>query len=1584
MSRPAAVETDRLARIVSRVRERHAGWEDEAIAVLATALFSKDGEPWAEELGDEAAAAVATRSFAFLAAPGQAPRVRTRADDVATVLETVATDRPFIVDTIRNCVRAAGIEVRHVLHPLLTTRREPAAGGELGRLQGLDAAGESGRRESLVLAVLPPLDAERRADLEASVAARLADLVLVTDDYPALVAATEGVVAHLDGYKGGSAAWDDEVQEVQELLRWLIAGGFVFLGYRSVSLEERDDVPTLALDPDSGLGLLRRTERSHYAEPTPVASIPEPIRSRVVGGPLLVLARTTAHAPVHRDVRMEYVGVKKLDRQGRVRGEFRLLGLFTFQAHADEASEIPVLRRRLQQVLQAERVVPDSHEHREILAVFDTLPKADLFAMSVDAIRGEIRAILAAERTRELSLTLRPDPLERGVAATIVMPRDAFSEVVRDRVRDLLATRFGGEVVEDHVVLGEGEHARLHVSLAASRAQVLAIRREDLQCEIAELTRGWNDRLRDRLRSARGDVDGAALADRYAAIFPDAYKAATDPATAADDVAELEALAGGGRTRIALADAAGHPEPYTALKLYLREPLVLSDVMPVLEDLGLRVFAENTVLLPALDGAPAHVETFLVRTEAGDRVDVARDAARLVATVLAVREGRVESDGLHRLVPAAGLAWQEVQVLRAYAAYAAQIGAAPSPRASVEALIRNPSHAALLFAWFGARHDPHADRGRASAAYEAFVRALDDVPSIADDRVLRALGNMVGATVRTSYYAGLAAGRGDTVAFKIDGTRVDHMPKPRPLYEIFVHGPRIEGVHLRAGRIARGGLRWSDRRDDFRTEVLGLMKTQTVKNAVIVPVGAKGGFVVKGPVSPPAVLDAYRTFVGCLLDLTDDVDGDRIARPEGTVCHDEPDPYLVVAADKGTATFSDVANALAEERGFWLGDAFASGGSHGYDHKRMGITARGAWECVALHFRELDGRDVARDPFTVTGIGDMSGDVFGNGLLCSRAARLRAAFDHRHVFLDPDPDPEASYAERTRLFALPHSSWADYRPEALSAGGAVIPRGTKIVRLSAEARAMLGIAAETIDGDQLIQAVLRMPTDLLFNGGIGTYVKSRGESNADVGDGTNATVRVNASELRARVVGEGGNLGFTQRARVEFALAGGRINTDAIDNSAGVDTSDHEVNLKIALQPPVASGAMTTAERNALLQELAEDVAALVLAHNRSQSRAISRDQRRSETRLVHFREMMADLEATGLLDRALEGLPDRDALRARRSIARGLTRPELAVLLAYAKMHATRLLASDALCEDPHLERVLLAYFPARMVARCRDAIRVHRLRREIIATTLTNDVVDLMGAAFFTRTMRESGATAPDVARAFVVADALSDARAIAARAVDAGPTIETRILDLVVAGLDRAVRWILAAYPRLGPLDAMIDRTRPALAEAEAALPAAERARRDARVAALVAEQVPTDLAAACVRLEGLRALLDVAHVAGATNIPPATAAAAYFGAAEIFDFAWLRQALDDVAGEDRWERRAVESLGAELDHVRRELTRQLLAGSGEVAARVVTFRLRRAATLERIRALLADLQSAGTVTLPAIMVLVRELGRLEEAA
>ncbi len=714
-----------------------------------------------------------------------------------------------------------------------------------------------------------------------------------------------------------------------------------------------------------------------------------------------------------------------------------------------------------------------------------------------------------------------------------------------------------------------------------------------------------------------------------------------------------------------------------------------------------------------------------------------------------------------------------------------------------------------------------------------------------------------------------------------------------------------------------------------------------------------------------------------ILDLTDNIAGDHVVHPAGLVCYDEEDPYLVVAADKGTATFSDLANGIAAEYGFWLGDAFASGGSHGYDHKKLGITARGAWECVSLHFREL-GSDISRDVTTVTGIGDMSGDVFGNGMLLSRALRLRAVFDHRHVFLDPDPDPERSFAERERLFALPRSSWADYSPEVRSRGAVIAARGTKSVALSSEARALLGVTAESLDSESVIQAVLRMETDLLFNGGIGTYVKARTETHAEVGDSANAAVRVNGAELRAKVVGEGGNLGATQRGRIEYALAGGRINTDAIDNSAGVDMSDHEVNLKILLQPLVESGDLSLAQRNRLLEELADAVADLVLADNRSQGRILSRDQRRSQTQLIEFREMMAQFEADGLLDRALEALPDRETLRARRGTFLGLTRPELAVLLAYAKMHCTHALAASPLVDDRFLERVLRAYFPRPLVERHADAIARHRLRREIIATTLSNQVVDLMGMTFVTRTSRETAAEPAEVVRAFVVIEALADAGALAAQAFEAGAA-EARLIATLVPALERAVRWLLETYPTLGAVEPLVARFRAPLAEVRAALPPALAERQRARVDELVAAGVPATLAAACLDVEWLREALEIVHVAAAAGTEPTIAAAAYWRVNEIVDFDWLRGAL--AVGEDRWERRAAEGLLGELDRLRRAVTDRLLRGDGDLDARLAAFTAARGPQLGRVRELIDNLRGGRALTLAAMIVVVREIGRLE---
>ncbi len=1046
---------------------------------------------------------------------------------------------------------------------------------------------------------------------------------------------------------------------------------------------------------------------------------------------------------------------------------------------------------------------------------------------------------------------------------------------------------------------------------------------------------------------------------------------------------------------------------FTALRLYLLdEPLVLSEFLPVLEHLGLTVFTEDVLDVDVASIGQAHIRTFFVQGPGGARLDAPAAATLIGPALLALRAGRVESDPLNALILLAGLEWQQVDVLRAYVGHAVQIGVGPSRDAVVRALVGCAPAARALWDYFAAKFDPRDPTPAATRAAArlpgleaAFVATLDRVERVADDRILRALFHSVAATVRTNGFgrptasaAGTAAPR-PALALKFDCARIPHLPAPVPAREVFVHAPHVAGVHLRGARVARGGIRASDRPDDFRTEILELMKTQTVKNAVIVPAGAKGGFVVKRrPGGTPAagLVDAYRSFIGALLDVTDNIVQGRVVSPPDQVVYDEPDPYLVVAADKGTASFSDTANDLAAQRQFWLGDAFASGGTHGYDHKKEGITARGAWECVRRHFREM-GRDADRDTLTVVGIGDMNGDVFGNGLLLSRRFRLLAAFNHQHIFLDPDPDPARSYAERDRLFRLPRSTWADYDAAVISAGGGVFGRQAKAIPLSAPLRALLGIAADSAAADDVVRAILCLPADLLWNGGIGTFVKATDETHAEAGDSTNDAVRVNGAELRVAVVGEGGNLGFTQPGRVEYALRGGRINTDAIDNSGGVDMSDHEVNLKIALAPAVAAGELSTEARDRLLTDLTAEVTRRVLAHNQRQARILSLDQLRSQTQLDDYRELMARLEADGVLDRHLERLPDREALRLRRVTFLGLTRPELAVLLAHAKLALQQRMLASTLPDEPYFERYLTGYFPDAVTRSFAPAVRSHRLRREIVAVELSNELIDMMGATFISRIVRATETDAVSVARAWAVAmvagagaDVWSECTGAAAPLT---PGAEARAWTTLVAALERATMWVAETQSAETPVAeltaALATPTTALLGALPDLLPAAVRARFTAAVEALAADGVPRPLAQRLARLDRLAELLEAAHIAAHLDVTPTVAAEVYYRGAEVVDLDWVRTALAEVPAADRWERRAIEGLQESLVYVRRQLTRTLLAvrQSGDAPeACVQAYVADNDRQVTRVHRVIDDLRSGPRVTLAGLTVVMRELGRL----
>lgn len=1544
------------------------------------------------------AAARAASAFAFLqerATPVKVrvftpERVRDGWSSPRTVVETALDDRAFIVDTVRELLLAEGGEIRLLLHPILGVDRDA-----LGRLRRVAAPAEGGRRESFVhveVANLAPTPA-----LQQRLAQRLDQLVAATDDYAAMRARLADTAA---GVRATvlPAPWNEEREEAAAFLDWLANKRFVFLGYREYALHHDGRLRAM-LRAGSGLGLLREPAPSRWADG---AEVPAAIAARLAGPPLVVVSKTNATSPVHRRAAMDDIAVKEVDAQGVVTGVRRLLGLFTARAEAQAASEIPILRQRLAAILDRQGVAEDSHDGRNLTDLFNSFPREALLASRGEDVLEAMRAILAAEATLHVELRCHADTTGHGLFVVVLLPRARYSTELGERVAAAVTHHLGGTILLDHLALDDRTIARLHYHVAAAPEVIAAPPVAALRAELGGLLRTWDDALGDALATLLPRSQRDELVARYRVAFPPAYKAGTDIAAAARDVCCIEALRTRGAAQIELAPPTAGAAP--TLNLYAsNETLVLSEFVPVLEHLGLRVLGEDVTALTMPGGERVSIHRFGVESAAGGALDAGRDGARLVAALHAVRSGRAVSDPLNALVLSAGLEWPAVAVLRAYAGRASQAGDG-ALATIVEALTANPDCAQALFALFAAKFDPAASalsaRDRLERPVAAAIAALDEriaaVPTLAHDRVLRGLAAAVAATVRTNAYA---IAPGAPVGIKLD---LSQLPQPTApaLYEVWVQGVDVRGVHLRSGRVARGGIRFSDRPDDFRTEVMGLLRTQVVKNAVIVPVGAKGAFVVpdgaRAPVAPARVEAAYRDFITALLSLTDTLDRGGARTPPGLLVYDAPDPYLVVAADKGTAAFSDVANAIASEQGFWLGDAFASGGRHGYDHKALAITARGAWECARQHFREL-GRDLDRDAVRVAGIGDMSGDVFGNGLLRSRHLQLVAAFDHRHVFLDPHPDAERGYRERQRLFALPRSTWEDYTPAALGPGGGVYARDAKAIPLSPEARALLELDDPAPAGEAVVRAILRLPVDLLWNGGIGTYVKASDETHRDVGDPANDAVRIDARELRATVVVEGGNLGLTQRARVEYALGGGRLNTDAIDNSGGVDCSDHEVNLKIALQPLVSAGSLSDESRHALLAEVAEPVCDAVLAHTRAQARALHLDQVRSRTRLALFRDLMSILEAEAGMDRQAAHMPTREALRIRRGAYSGLTRPELAVLLAHTKLDLQRRLLQSGLCEDPALEPLLLAYFPAAVRERFPRALAQHPLRREIIAVQLTGLLVDRMGMTFLVRAVRDTGSDVLNVVQAWLAARVLADGEGIDAELAAAAERL-TGDADLQCGlhcerAFEDAVACLVPAVRPGQSLDALVRPVREPVATLLAEWPQwlGERgiAAHAAAVSALEAAGVPTALAERVARLAGLADALEISRIAADATAPLRAAAEAYGATAAAFDLDWVRRALAAaLSAEERWEARAAAGLLDRLRATRRRLTLDVLAvptptPTPSAAERVAAFSDARRDQVESVVGLTHDLRAIPQPPLPALLVLLREIDRLVEA-
>ncbi len=1292
---------------------------------------------------------------------------------------------------------------------------------------------------------------------------------------------------------------------------------------------------------------------------------------------------------------MDDVTIRRTDQQGRVVGFDRFIGLFTSKAYSEEAEHIPVLRAKLRELIQAEGLMPATHDYKALVAAFNSFPKEELFRAKTDELRKQLRLVLNVENESEVRLILEADPVRGNVIALVIMPRENFSAELRVRVQAALARALGGKLVYYYLALGESYTARLHFSFAAPPPSPSLT--HELAIEIARLARTWEELLRERLQVKFGGARARELLARWMPAFASSYRSSTPPELAVEDIEHIDQLGGQVRFSVLIGPASGSADPDSSeLRLYeFGEAPMLSELVPVLQNFGIAVLSESAhEFRLTQDGKPqpAYMQSFQVRTIDGKPLERMPGAALLGDALVAVRTGLAEDDALNALTLNAGLTWRETALLRAYLAAAFQMRLGPARPGLRRPFLQNPKLAGLLMRLFRRQFDPEKQTAPDDSEQirKEYVEQLAAVENIADDRIARTLLAMVDATTRTNFFRDDAT----YIALKFESAKLPGLLDTAPLYEIHVNSPTMQGCHLRAGKIARGGIRYSDRFDDFRTEILGLMKTQTVKNAIIVPIGSKGGFIVKSGVgrvpSRAAVVEAYSILINAMLDLTDNLVDGEIVHPPRVVVRDTDGPYLVVAADKGTAAFSDIANNIAESRGFWLGDAFASGGEHGYDHKAMGITARGAWESAKRHLREM-GRDLRRGaPITMVGIGDMSGDVFGNGLLQSDNVKLIAAFDHRHVFIDPSPDPLKSFAERERLYKMPNSSWADYDPSLISSGGGVFKRGQKSIKLSAEARAALDCPVEELDGERLVQTVLRAKVDLLYNGGIGTYVRADTETDAEVGDHANDSCRITASELRCKIAVEGGNLGFTQLARIEYALGGGRINTDAIDNSAGVDMSDHEVNLKILLQPIVASGGLTTAKRNRLLASVGNEVAVEVLRDNRDQALLLSLEQVRSHGDVDAFRDHLTAIERRGLIRQQESVLPTHAELSERHTRYPGLTRPELAVVTALTKIDLTARIVGSSLVEDPYLvERYLRPYFPAAIANEFGKEIPRFRLRRELLATQLVNELVDSMGSVFIFNLTRDFGLEIEQAVGAWLVASGVLD---LHARAEDLHRNAENMSAEAELGAFlaleqpaRRACAWAAIRPDQSSAIGETVTRLRPAfeqlLQQFETVLTDGEREQfersyRDLRKT-VHQEQLAHELA----RLSFAGHLLNVLNLSTAENIEPLKMARVYFGMSNRFEFATLESAIDHLNTEDRWERHAARDLRAELAWARNQLCCSIIDhpsnGSPLSSSQADPLRQKRLAEVER---LMEELRALPAVGLPPLQVTVRALARL----
>ncbi|MFH9004435.1 NAD-glutamate dehydrogenase [Streptomyces afghaniensis] len=1536
-----------------------------------------------------------------------------------SVVEVVTDDMPFLVDSVTNELTRQGRGIHVVIHPQFVVRRDVT--GKLIEVLPKPATGMGDLPHDAHIESWIHVEIDRETD-RADLKQITADLLRVLSDAREAVEdwgkMREAAIRLAEGLPDEPIPGDlpgPQVEEARELLRWLADDHFTFLGYREYQLRGDD---SLAAVPGTGLGILRADPHHSDQESHPVSPsferLPADARAKAREHKLLVLTKANSRSTVHRPSYLDYIGVKKFDAEGNVVGERRFLGLFSSAAYTESVRRVPVIRRKVEEVLEQAGFSPNSHDGRDLLQILETYPRDELFQTPVDELRSIVTSVLYLQERRRLRLYLRQDEYGRYYSALVYLPRDRYTTAVRLRIIEILKEELGGISVDFTAWNTESILSRLHFVVRVPQGTELPelsdADKERIEARLVEAARSWEDAFAEALNAELGEEQAAELMRRYAHAFPEGYKADHNPRAAVADLVHLEQLNAeeGKDFALSLYEPVGAAPEERRFKIYRTgDAISLSAVLPVLNRLGVEVVDERPYELRCSDRSVAWIYDFGLRMpRSGSGGDYLGDDARerFQDAFAATWTGKAENDGFNALVLSAGLNWRQAMVLRAYAKYLRQAASTFSQDYMEDTLRNNVHTTRLLVSLFEARMSP--DRQRAGheivdALLEEVDAALDQVASLDEDRILRSFLTVIKATLRTNFFQEAAGGKPhDYVSMKFDPQAIPDLPAPRPAFEIWVYSPRVEGVHLRFGKVARGGLRWSDRREDFRTEILGLVKAQMVKNTVIVPVGAKGGFVAKQLPDPSVDRDAwmaegiasYKTFISALLDITDNMVAGEVVPPADVVRHDEDDTYLVVAADKGTATFSDIANGVAEQYNFWLGDAFASGGSAGYDHKGMGITARGAWESVKRHFREL-GVDTQTEDFTVVGIGDMSGDVFGNGMLLSEHIRLVAAFDHRHIFIDPNPDAATSYAERRRLFELPRSSWEDYNKELLSAGGGIFPRTAKAIPVNAHIREALGIEAKVtkLTPADLMKAILQAPVDLLWNGGIGTYVKSSAESNADVGDKANDAIRVDGKDLRVKVVGEGGNLGLTQLGRIEFALHGGRINTDAIDNSAGVDTSDHEVNIKILLNGLVADGDMTVKQRNKLLAEMTDEVGHLVLRNNYAQNTAIANALAQSKDMLHAQQRFMKHLVREGHLDRALEFLPTDRQIRERLAQGQGLTSPETAVLLAYTKITVAEELLHTSLPDDPYLRGLLHCYFPTALREQFAERIDGHPLRREITTTVLVNDTVNTGGTTYLHRLREETGASLEEIVRAQTAARAIFRSAEVwdGVEALDnkAEADVQTRIRLHSRRLVERGTRWLLNNRPQplqlAETVDFFADRVEQVWGQLPKLLRGADLEWYQKIYDELTDAGVPDELATRVAGFSSAFPTLDIVSIADRMGREPLDVAEVYYDLADRLRITQLMDRIIELPRADRWQSMARAAIREDLYAAHAALTADVLAvgnGTSTPEQRYKAWEQKNAAILGRARTTLEEIQGSEAFDLANLSVAMRTMRTL----